>query len=131
MAAADGRPVLWGPKSPEWGCNRCGESGNWASRVRCKKCGAWCPYTVYERAVATDRDRTKQPAPKASVGWQPWHQQWPKLPSPSVSGKSTSSGGSGSFDEQVAKAVQEQISKQIAALNNAWRTKLGDSCPAE
>jgi len=31
--------LLDGPRSPPWGCSKCGEAANWANRLRCRTCG--------------------------------------------------------------------------------------------
>lgn len=53
MAAGDA--VLAGPRRPLWGCSKCGEGGNWASRVRCRGCNAWASQAHQDRARAAAR----------------------------------------------------------------------------
>ena len=43
--------VLAGPRLPHWGCG-CGESNNWACRIRCKCCERWAPQTTQNAARA-------------------------------------------------------------------------------
>ena len=54
--SSDGRKVLWGPKTPVWGC-RCGQSDNFASRIECRGCGKPAPRTVLDKAKAADAER--------------------------------------------------------------------------
>ena len=44
--------VLAGPKFPLWGCSKCGQDGNWASRVRCRGCGNGASQKVVAAAKA-------------------------------------------------------------------------------
>jgi len=37
----DPKIQLDGPTKPLWGCGKCGVSNNFASRIGCRKCGAW------------------------------------------------------------------------------------------
>ena len=46
--------VLYGPKTPVWGCS-CGESTNWASRIKCKACGKAAPQTIADKAKAASK----------------------------------------------------------------------------
>ena len=57
--ARDARDVLPGPKKPFWGCPKCGEDQNWASRVVCR-CGARASQKVCERAQAAAKKHAKE-----------------------------------------------------------------------
>ena len=50
----DDRSVLRGPKTPHWGCGKCGRSANWASRIKCA-CGAVAPRSIVDKARAADK----------------------------------------------------------------------------
>ena len=49
------RDVLQGPRSPRWGCGACGESENWACRLRCLTCHKPAPSTTAAKARAADK----------------------------------------------------------------------------
>ncbi|CAK0871131.1 unnamed protein product [Prorocentrum cordatum] len=68
---ADGE-VLPGPKYPVWGCGKCGESGNWASRLKCRSCGGAAPVRVQQdaRAAAAKTVRPQQGRSGSSGGDQ-------------------------------------------------------------
>ena len=55
--------VLRGPKTPHWGCGRCGESANWASRLVCKQCGKAAPQATADKARA-EAKKTKDQSVK-------------------------------------------------------------------
>ena len=57
--------VLYGPKTPVWGCS-CGESTNWASWVKCKACGKAAPQTIIDKAKAASK-RAQVNAPEPTV----------------------------------------------------------------
>ena len=57
--------ALFGPKTPVWGCS-CGESANWASRIKCKACGKAAPQTIADKAkAASKRAQAAPPEPTA------------------------------------------------------------------
>ena len=64
--------VLPGPKFPFWGCSQCGNSGNWASRIKCK-CGATAPTRIVQAAKREAAALKSQPAhggaPRARGMW--------------------------------------------------------------
>ena len=54
--------VLRGPKWPHWGCSRCGEGENWASRLACKQCGKAASQATADRARAEAKKAMDKPA---------------------------------------------------------------------
>ena len=89
--------VLAGPKFPLWGCSRCGQDGNWASRIRCRGCGNGASQKVVTAAKAAAA-RAKQEKPQGGGGAQR------RQPSASDGGQS--------------KAIRE-LQSEIAALKKS------------
>ncbi|CAK0799690.1 unnamed protein product, partial [Prorocentrum cordatum] len=60
--------VLPGPKYPVWGCGKCGESGNWASRLKCRSCGGAAPVRVQQDARAAAAKVVRPPQGRGGSG---------------------------------------------------------------
>ena len=60
------RKVLRGPRTPCWGCGKCGCDGNWASRVECRSCHKAAPARIVNEAKR--QHRLAEEAAKGSKG---------------------------------------------------------------
>ena len=90
--------VLPGPKTPHWGCS-CGCWDNWASRIKCRQCGASAPTKVVNAAKKASQASPK--GPKAS-------------PVRSPQGK-WANGGPSSGPAAQARLIKD-LQDQVAAL---------------
>ena len=96
-----GSEVLPGPKTPLW-CCQCGESNNWACRIRCKGKGRnrSAPQSVINKARAA----AKQQAASGNGAWAP--------PCRTQSGRPTKE-----------RLECEALKKEIEAIKNAIKAE--------
>eukprot|EP00972_Heterocapsa_arctica_P085766 12638760-Heterocapsa_arctica.AAC.1 len=97
--------VLAGPRTPHWGCPKCGHADNWASRIRCQGCNASAPAS----RIAAAKAAAKTPAP---YGHRQPQGQWAAGPPKPK------------HDDTVA-----QLRKELQSLRNQIKGSPGGSPP--
>ena len=103
--------VLPGAKTPVWGCS-CGESANWASRLKCKTCGRAAPQTVADKAKAASKQTqaappdpaTRRPVAESKELWQ-LKERLRKLELSAREDASTAQAGRGSKPERAGRGT--------------------------
>ena len=93
--------VLPGPKTPLW-CCQCGESNNWACRIRCK--GKGCNRSAAQSVINKARADAKQQAASGNGAWAP--------PCRTQSGRPTKE-----------RLECEALKKEIEAIKNAIKAQ--------